>query len=89
MGERRQSSQGDMKRLWRNNGLPLVLFALFVAFLAGQSVAGWCDGSEERTEHGQAPISLGDYLTSDSEEQARCARPSPTNREPLTANRFS
>lgn len=55
-----------MKQLWRNNGLSLILFALFLVFWAGQSVAGWCEGNDERTEHGQAPLSFSSYLASGS-----------------------
>jgi hypothetical protein len=53
-----------MKHVWRNNGLSIVLFALFAVFLAGQGVAGWCEHNDERAGHGQPPTPLAAYLAS-------------------------
>jgi hypothetical protein len=53
-----------MTKLWRNNGLSIVLFTLFALFLGGQSVAGWFDENDERVDHGQQPMAYGEYLHS-------------------------
>ncbi|HEX8386015.1 MAG TPA: DUF6766 family protein [Rubricoccaceae bacterium] len=51
-----------MPRLIRDNGLSIVLAALFVVLLAGQSVAGMHQYNEEQREHGGAVVSYGGYL---------------------------
>ena len=53
-----------MKRLLRENGLSLVLFALFVATLLGQSIVGHVVQNEELREHYQPIQSYGEYVTS-------------------------
>ena len=53
-----------MKRVLQNNGLGIVTFALFVLFLAGQSVAGWMTFSDQEKEHGGTPPGYTAYLTS-------------------------
>ncbi len=55
-----------MKRFWRDNGLSLVLFALFMLFWAGQAVTGWLDESEEQRDHGQPAPTFVQYLGSGS-----------------------
>ena len=65
-----------MKRFLREQSLSLIFLALFVAALAGQSVAGWHAYNEDELAHaqllGQSPetISFGRYLTSSSFAQA-------------------
>src|SRR5690348_260334 len=49
-------------RLWRENGLSIVLLASFVFTLVGQSVAGHRQYNEEQSAHGGAPIGFVDYL---------------------------
>jgi hypothetical protein len=51
-----------MRRILYENGLSLVLFALFVLCVVGQSVAGHGDYNEMRQAHGQSAISYGAYL---------------------------
>lgn len=51
-------------RALRNNGLSIALTILFLATLAGQSVAGFRNENEERREHGKAAQSYGRYLRS-------------------------
>jgi hypothetical protein len=51
-------------RWWKNNGLSITLTILFIAFLAGQTIAGRLALNEERAEHGQPGITLGAYLVS-------------------------
>ena len=53
-----------MSRVWRENGLSIVVFGLFLVFLVAQSVAGHRVKVEESREHGEAPPSYGEYLTS-------------------------
>lgn len=55
-----------MKRIWRDNGLSIVLFGLFVLFLLGQSVTGWREEVGELLEHGQAAMPFTEYLMSGS-----------------------
>jgi hypothetical protein len=51
-----------MKRFLRNNGLTLVLMALFLSTLFGQAWAGRCDYNDEQEEHNLPKISLVRYL---------------------------
>jgi len=54
-----------MKRFLRNNGLSLVLAALFLTtYLGGQVLTGWTVHNEERRSHGEPDLSLGRYLLS-------------------------
>jgi hypothetical protein len=53
-----------VKKLWRNNGLSIVLLLLFVLFLAGQTLTGHVEYNEDRAEHGNPPVSLSAYLAS-------------------------
>jgi hypothetical protein len=52
-----------MKRLWKENGLSIVCVALFLAFWAGQAIAGWRHEVDERRAHGQGAIAFGEYVT--------------------------
>lgn len=52
-----------MRRLFHNNGLSLVMFFLFLTFLVGQSIAGQIQYNENQREHGLAPLSLPEYLS--------------------------
>jgi hypothetical protein len=51
-----------MKKWIRDNGLTLALAVLFLASLVGQIVAGHGAENEERLQHGQVLIGLGEYL---------------------------
>lgn len=53
-----------MKRFLRNNGLSVVLLALFLAFWGAQAVAGYKVHNQDATLHGQAIESFRDYLAS-------------------------
>src|ERR1044072_3026648 len=53
-----------MKRVWRENGLSIVLASIFVAAMVGQVMTGHRVYDEEQREHGQTPVSLGSYLRS-------------------------
>jgi hypothetical protein len=54
-----------MRRIFRNNGLSLVLFGLFFfTFLFGQSLVGCQEYNNQQQEHGQLTIAYSEYLTS-------------------------
>ena len=53
-----------MRRFWRDNGLSIVLLALFIASLVGQTLAGHRHYNDEQRDHGQQPVSYGEYLSS-------------------------
>jgi hypothetical protein len=53
-----------MRRVLRDNGLSLTLFALFLLFLVAQSIAGYKTTNNDNQQHGQPPESYGEYLTS-------------------------
>ena len=52
----------SLRRLLRENGLSLVLLALFVASLLGQFLTGLAASNEERATHGFAALTAADYL---------------------------
>ena len=56
------ASQHSIRRILRDNGLSLTLLIFFAVFLAGQLVAGHRAFNEDQREHGQAPVSLGEYV---------------------------
>jgi hypothetical protein len=56
-------SPTSIKRVLRNNGLSIVLTALFLIFLVAQSVTGWYFYNEEQREHGQGTATYLRYLT--------------------------
>lgn len=51
-----------MKKLWRENGLSIVLFVLFLLFLGAQSYTGMLHENDDRTQHDEAPLSYLQYL---------------------------
>jgi hypothetical protein len=53
-----------MRRLFRENGLSIVLVSAFLAFWIGQSVAGYREYNDEQRQHGQPEGEYGAYLTS-------------------------
>jgi hypothetical protein len=53
-----------MRGFWRNNGLSLVLAAMFLLTIVGQSVAGHRQDNDDRREHGQPAESYVSYLGS-------------------------
>ena len=53
-----------MRRIFRENGLSIVLFALFLFALVGQSLTGLKEYNDDQQEHGQPTVSYGAYLTS-------------------------
>jgi hypothetical protein len=53
-----------MRRLFRENGLSIVLVSAFLAFWVGQSVAGHREYNDEQRQHGESGISYRSYLGS-------------------------
>ena len=52
-----------MKHFFKNNGLSLVFFLLFVLSLIGQAVTGLKQHNEEMKDEGGRIVSMGEYLT--------------------------
>ena len=50
-----------MRRIWRNNGLTIILLAMFAISLIGHWLTGWHFENEELARDGEAAISLGAY----------------------------
>ena len=54
-----------MKRIWRENGLSIVMLGLFfVAFIFGQAYSGWLESNEDRVRHGRPAEGFPAYLAS-------------------------
>ena len=53
-----------MRRIFRENGLSLVLLTLFLLFWGGQSFVGHREYNQDQQEHGQATVSYIGYLKS-------------------------
>ncbi|MDQ2674032.1 MAG: hypothetical protein M3Y40_05200 [Chloroflexota bacterium] len=51
-----------MGRVLRENGLSITILALFLIFLAGQSVAGMLEYNQDQLEHGEAAVAYLQYL---------------------------
>ncbi|MFZ2490778.1 MAG: DUF6766 family protein [Thermoanaerobaculia bacterium] len=52
--------------MWKNNGLSIVLAALFLLCLAGHAASGWLTYNDEQSQHGDESVTLLAYLrTSD------------------------
>jgi hypothetical protein len=61
-GRQPKNAQRALKALLRANGLSLVLLMLLIVLLGGQSVSGMYEYNEERSEHGERPLGLAEYL---------------------------
>jgi hypothetical protein len=53
-----------MSRILRDNGLSIVLLALFLTFWGGQSAVGHREYNADQAEHGKPAISYGSYVRS-------------------------
>jgi hypothetical protein len=53
-----------MKRLFRNNGLSIVMFSLFLLAAVGQSFTGFHELNYDQKDHGQPPLRFSEYLVS-------------------------
>ena len=63
MTERRSSAGKPSKRTFlRSNSLSLVMFGFFVVFAIGLMFTGQREFNQEQVEHGDAELSLGEYV---------------------------
>jgi hypothetical protein len=53
-----------MKKFFRNNGLSIVFFIMFLLSIAGQIVTGLKEHNQETVDLGGHPIGMAEYLTS-------------------------
>lgn len=53
-----------MRKLWKNNSLSIVIFAIFAVALIGMSITGWLDTNNELTDRQQPTQSYGAYIIS-------------------------
>jgi hypothetical protein len=53
-----------MRKLFRNNGLSIVFFLLFIITLTGQFLTGFAEHNKELKEDGQSAIGMGSYIHS-------------------------
>lgn len=53
-----------MKKFWKNNSLSIVLIALFLLFVVGQTFTGYAVNNKELEDHGRPTLSMGEYLGS-------------------------
>ena len=53
-----------MRRLFRNNGLSIVLMGLFIFTMVGQTLTGFRQYNETQRDHHQPTVGMGEYLKS-------------------------
>jgi len=53
-----------MRKVFRNNGLSIVLFGLFIFTMVGQTLTGFRQYNEGQRDHHQPTIGMGEYLKS-------------------------
>jgi hypothetical protein len=53
-----------MRQFFRNHGLSVVLLLIFMGTMLGQIFTGYREHNDERRDHGQARIGMGEYLRS-------------------------
>ena len=51
-----------MQKIFRENGLSIVMTVLFLLFLVGQAVSGMYEYNDEQQQHGQPTVDFGSYL---------------------------
>jgi hypothetical protein len=52
------------RRVWRDNGLSIVLLVSFLAIWVGQALTGWGVYNDERRDDGRLQVSIVEYLQS-------------------------
>ncbi len=62
IGDRLPPHPSTVRRIWHDHGLSIVLVALFVASMVGQTWAGWLTYNEEQRAHGEEAVTLAAYL---------------------------
>ena len=60
----RVADDNTIHRVFRDNGLSLVLFGLFALSLVGQALTGHRHYNDEQLDHGQLTVSITEYLRS-------------------------
>lgn len=53
-----------MRRIFRENGLSIVLFTLFLFTVVGQSITGYHEYNQDQQEHKQQAVGFTEYLSS-------------------------
>jgi hypothetical protein len=53
---------GSGKRVWRDNGLSIVLFALFLGTMGGQIVSGWLEHNHDLVAHHEQTVGFLGYF---------------------------
>ena len=64
MKRRPGTESGPIRRFLRDNGLTLVMLALFFGALVPMSIVGMVTENTERREHGEPSLTYGQYLAS-------------------------
>jgi hypothetical protein len=62
LSSRLPEAAGPLRRRWHYHGLSIVLFALFLVTMVGQTWSGWYDYNEQQQVHGEPAVPLGAYL---------------------------
>ena len=62
LGDRLPPDAGAFRRIWHHHGLSIVLVALFVLTMIGQTWSGWLAYNGDRQSHREAPVTVVDYL---------------------------
>jgi hypothetical protein len=62
IGGRLPESAGRARRIWHYHGLSIVLIALFIVTMAGQTWSGWYTYNQDQLDHGEPAVSLREYL---------------------------
>jgi hypothetical protein len=57
------TENADRHSFWRENGLSLTVVALFLVFMAAQTVTGLYRYNHEQGDHGRPQVTLAEYLT--------------------------
>lgn len=58
IGDRVPADAGLLRTAWHDNGLSIVLMALFVLTMTGQIVFGWLAYNADQRDHGEQVVTL-------------------------------
>jgi len=50
-------------KIWKDNGLTIVLMLMFIASIVGQFLTGWIVENQDLARHGEAKIALSEFLS--------------------------
>jgi hypothetical protein len=62
IGDKLTEKSGKRREWFHHHGLSIVLIALFVVTLLGQTLTGWYAYNEDQRDHGEMTITLSTYL---------------------------